>query len=517
MIEFLETHADVAAVTGRQRVMSEHHQRVYGRAAMGEAVERDTIFECCMRLLQGFDFEIDHTGGKAASCAAGLLPCLHGPCAFFRFGVMQGRALDEYFDDWGYAAPHSLKLIGANLQLAEDRIPSLLGVLYSGGMRSDSSFGAVFEFEAELSLRAFMTQRRRWINGTIAGLLYALSQTPAIFRSAEHTLTFKIANLLALTTQTLGFFLMFLTPGLFGFLFGSAAGTIVSHALPAHPGLELPVRAMVMGVYGVLYVAFVFAHAKRTGSNDRVFRPTLTKVVIAYNGLMALLVLAAIVLNFVRNGAWFLVAVYLSVPGLPLLGSLAGCDLEGAWIILKSFPVFALASPSFVGSLSAYSASRIADLSWGNRPGASAEDKDRRRRSLALNDDSAKLAQWLAGQARAMHCLNALLVLTNLALMVGAPWLVPTMAFLPRLDSGWSLGGMDAFFDGALELYLVFSFAWLAQQVIGFVFHAVLSIKALAHCVCCVCCFGRRSGRVGPMTSTVTHAVPTPGETRCDG
>lgn len=34
----------------------------------------------------------------------------------------------------------------------------------------------------------------------------------------------------------------------------------------------------------------------------------------------------------------------------------------------KAFPVFALASPSFVGSLSAYSASRIADLSWGNRP-----------------------------------------------------------------------------------------------------------------------------------------------------
>ena len=28
-----------------------------------------------MRLLQGFDFEIDHTGGKAASCAAGMLPC----------------------------------------------------------------------------------------------------------------------------------------------------------------------------------------------------------------------------------------------------------------------------------------------------------------------------------------------------------------------------------------------------------------------------------------------------------
>lgn len=156
MVRFFVRNKNVAAVTGRQRVMSEFNQRVRNRAAHGESIEKDTIFEACMRLLQGFDFEIDHTGGKAASLVAGLLPCLHGPCAFFRFDVIQGRCLDEYFDEWGYAPPHTLKLIGANLQLAEDRIPSLLGVLYSGGMRSDSTMDAVFEFEAELSLKAFM-------------------------------------------------------------------------------------------------------------------------------------------------------------------------------------------------------------------------------------------------------------------------------------------------------------------------------------------------------------------------
>jgi cellulose synthase/poly-beta-1,6-N-acetylglucosamine synthase-like glycosyltransferase len=127
MVAFLEAR-DVCAVTGRQRVMTERNQRMVGRAEP----ERDDWFEGCMRLLQGFDFEIDHTGGKAASCAAGLLPCLHGPCAMFRLDAIRGQCLDEYFDEWGYAAPHTLKLVGANLQLAEDRIPSLLGVFYSG-------------------------------------------------------------------------------------------------------------------------------------------------------------------------------------------------------------------------------------------------------------------------------------------------------------------------------------------------------------------------------------------------
>ena len=61
--------------------MSEYNQRVHGREAHGEPAEKDSLFERCMRMLQGFDFEIDNTGGKASSCAAGLLPCMHGPCA----------------------------------------------------------------------------------------------------------------------------------------------------------------------------------------------------------------------------------------------------------------------------------------------------------------------------------------------------------------------------------------------------------------------------------------------------
>ena len=495
MMRFLDAHPTVAAVTGRQRVMSEYHQRVMGREAMGEAAERDTLFERVMRLLQGFDFEIDHTGGKAASCAAGLLPCLHGPCAFFRYDVMRGRALDEYFDDWGYAPPHELHLIGANLQLAEDRIPSLLGVLYSGGLCSDSTFGAVFEFEAELSLRAFMTQRRRWINGTIAGLIYALSQTPAVFRSREHSIGFKVANLVVLAVQTIGFFLMFLTPGLFGFLFGAAAGQLASY-LPAPKEVAMALRVATLTIYGLLYVLFVAAHAKRTGSSDRVFRPTLTKIVIGYNALMALLVLSAVVVNFVVEGAWFLLAVYASVPGLPFLSALIGRDFEGALLLAKSFPVFALASPSFVGSLSAYSASRIADLSWGNRPAASADEKEKRRRSLAHADDTAVLAAWLSRQARLMHVLNTVLVLANLGLMVGAPWLVPAIAVIPQIRPPWSLtssGVSEAFFGGALELYLIFSFAWLTQQLVGLAFHLLMTVKAVARS----CCGGGKS-RVVP-------------------
>jgi hypothetical protein len=52
MVGFLDAHEKVVAVTGRQRVMTEYNQRVLGRAARGEPVEKDSLFESCLRLLQ---------------------------------------------------------------------------------------------------------------------------------------------------------------------------------------------------------------------------------------------------------------------------------------------------------------------------------------------------------------------------------------------------------------------------------------------------------------------------------
>ena len=341
---------------------------------------------------------------------------------------------------------------------------------------------------------------RRWINGTIAGTIYALRQTKAIVASEKHSAVFKVANVLVLALQALGFFLMFLTPGLFGFLFGSAAGALGTLAFGS--AAELPLRVLVMATYGALYVVFVACHLKHIGSHDCVLRPTLTKIVIGYNAVLAVMVLVAIVANFVIEGAWFLLAVYASVPGCPILCACIGGDFEGALLMAKSFPVFALASPSFVGSLSAYSAARIADLTWGNRPASSQKDNEKRRQSLSLDDNRMKLHHWLVRQARFMYALNFCLVLANLGLMCGGHWLVPRLAFLPSFDPSWTLANTIAgsFFEGAIELYLIFSFAWLTQQIIGLLHHSTKTLlfgcsslrsllgwlaAQLARCACC--------------------------------
>lgn len=518
MITYMEENDDVVGVTGRQRVMSEYNQRVLGQ----DEPEQDDFFERCMRLLQGFDFEIDHTGGKASSCSAGLLPCLHGPCAFFRYDTIRGQCLDEYFDEWGYAPPHTLRLIGANLQLAEDRIPSLLGVLYSPGMRNDSTFDAVFEFEAELSLRAFITQRRRWINGTFAGLVYALTQAPSMFRSKEHSLAWKIANVLLLSLQALGFITTFFTPALFGFLFSSSVGLICLYTVPAFAAYA---QILNTTIYALLYVTWVYVHLKRTDSSDCVLHPTLTKVVIGYNVVNAALVFIALILDTGINGGWLVMLSYASVPALPLLGALIGGDREGAILMIKGFPVFALASPAFVGFLSAYSAARIADLTWGNRPTTTADEVKARRNSLGAQGDKEsetdKLNRWIAQQANLIGYFNVLLVSVNLVMMIAGSEITRGLAWLPkpqetnswqdRLDSlngttllGKSIGVLQdpppwaGPFEGAIELYLLFSFPYLFQQFIGLFFHTQRTFwKIVTACVnsCSRVCAGGSSDK----------------------
>eukprot|EP00312_Isochrysidales_sp_CCMP1244_P039535 CAMPEP_0202770630 /NCGR_PEP_ID=MMETSP1388-20130828/39241_1 /ASSEMBLY_ACC=CAM_ASM_000864 /TAXON_ID=37098 /ORGANISM="Isochrysis sp, Strain CCMP1244" /LENGTH=192 /DNA_ID=CAMNT_0049439483 /DNA_START=50 /DNA_END=625 /DNA_ORIENTATION=+ len=125
--------------------------------------------------------------------------------------------------------------------------------------------------------------------------------------------------------------------------------------------------------------------------------------------------------------------------------------MEGALLLVKAFPVFMIASPSFVGTLSAYCAARAADLSWGNRPAASPEEQVRRRLALKLPDDDALIRDGTEATCDGCILLNALLVAANLALMAAAPWLVTAIAFVHP----------SPLFEGAIELCLVLSFAFL--------------------------------------------------------
>ena len=109
-----------------------------------------------------------------AFAALGNLPVLPGPCAMFRysglnasrtFGDVSETAL-EHFNNLVATSPENTSTVKENVKLAEDRIPSY-SIVSHGEAKAYTTWvdGAMFKFQAETTLRAFVLQRRRWING----------------------------------------------------------------------------------------------------------------------------------------------------------------------------------------------------------------------------------------------------------------------------------------------------------------------------------------------------------------
>ena len=111
---------------------------------------------------------------------------------------------------------------------------------------------------------------------------------------------------------------------------------------------------------------------------------------------------------------------------------------------------------------------------------SSQSDAKKQKQALGEDDNAAQLAKWLKVQTIKMHVINLFLVLANLGLMIGGPWIVKAIKFIPSITPSWGLGSLGvaagSFFDGAIELYLVFSCAWLLQQLIGLLYNTIRTL-----------------------------------------
>jgi cellulose synthase/poly-beta-1,6-N-acetylglucosamine synthase-like glycosyltransferase len=75
--------------------------------------------------------------------------------------------------------PDQTGILLGNLRIAEDRVLTLktehrrkMGLVPE----------AIFYFEAELKLKQLVLQRRRWINGSLAGYIYLITNPGLLFR-----------------------------------------------------------------------------------------------------------------------------------------------------------------------------------------------------------------------------------------------------------------------------------------------------------------------------------------------
>lgn len=155
---------------------------------------------------QAFDFESGLAIFNGVHAALGFLPVIPGPCGLFRADAITASMLEDVRLICTNPSTRD-GIIQGNLKIAEDRILSYLLLLMPGACAPARVRGragragchrrvtapragpngeqfethwvpsTVFFFESEDALKELVPQRRRWLNGTVAGYLWLLTNS----------------------------------------------------------------------------------------------------------------------------------------------------------------------------------------------------------------------------------------------------------------------------------------------------------------------------------------------------
>lgn len=143
---------------------------------------------------QNFEYKMSNILDKPLESSFGYVSVLPGAFSAYRYRAVQGRPLDQYFrgdhslaSQLGEKGVNGMGIFKKNMFLAEDRILCFELVAKAGAkwkltyVKASQAETDVPEHTAE-----FISQRRRWLNGSFAASIYSMVHFPRLYRSAHN-------------------------------------------------------------------------------------------------------------------------------------------------------------------------------------------------------------------------------------------------------------------------------------------------------------------------------------------
>jgi chitin synthase len=131
---------------------------------------------------QNFEYKISNILDKPLESAFGFISVLPGAFSAYRFEALKGRPLEMYFA--GEKMHDENNFFTANMYLAEDRI-----LCYELVTKKQSKWvlryvkGSTGETDVPDGICKFISQRRRWLNGSFFAAVYTIWHFGRIWRS----------------------------------------------------------------------------------------------------------------------------------------------------------------------------------------------------------------------------------------------------------------------------------------------------------------------------------------------
>ena len=143
---------------------------------------------------QNFEYKISNILDKPLESSFGYVSVLPGAFSAYRFRAIMGRPLEQYFHGdhtlsklLGKKGIEGMNIFKKNMFLAEDRI-LCFELVAKAGSKWHLTYIKASKGETDVPEGApeFISQRRRWLNGSFAATIYSLMHFSRMYKSGHN-------------------------------------------------------------------------------------------------------------------------------------------------------------------------------------------------------------------------------------------------------------------------------------------------------------------------------------------
>lgn len=326
-------------------------------------------------------YEYEFTQNVITPCFSflGHLLVIPGAGGLFRYAAIREECIDYYvkttaadiYSEQASDIKHNplaafSPLLTGSLLLAEDRVLTY-GCILKGrpaGMTTRYVPNATFFVEAETDYEKLLTQRRRWQNGTISGIVYVLSNYGELFTLENGNVLQKIAILLLTACQLVLYFSSWMSPAYFVLALNAAIAELVEFSAPSSVSNVDYYQNISMYTFICIFGLFILLHVF-------MLERKVVRWIFDVATLLCVLVVAVIIFGLIvqpiSSGMSLLWCLFVGSLLFPYVLT-ALQSIDSLIIMLKTSPAFLLWTPTYIVFITYYGLCRLWELTWGNRP-----------------------------------------------------------------------------------------------------------------------------------------------------
>ncbi|ODV86218.1 glycosyltransferase family 2 protein [[Candida] arabinofermentans NRRL YB-2248] len=328
---------------------------------------------------QNFEYKISNILDKPMESVFGFVTVLPGAFSAYRYQALLGAPLYKYLKGEDLKKSNDGGVFNANMYLAEDRILCFELVAKQGQqwllkyVNTASAYTDVPE-----QLHDFISQRRRWLNGSFFAAIYSVFHFYKIW-STSHSLIRKIMLHIEFLYQFINLMVSWFSLGSYFLVFRILTVYLAESEADFAPGNVLSVFFLWLYMAS-LVTTFVLAFGNKPKGTKKFYLVIVTFFAI----LMCYMIFAAVYmavksvkeileehngdftvsLLFTESRFRDLVIATASTYALYFIGSFLFLE---PYHMFTSFAQYMLLSPAYINVLNIYAFCNIHDISWGTK------------------------------------------------------------------------------------------------------------------------------------------------------